>query len=64
MRGGIGASKAMYEAPDLSPNPVISCINGSAYDRQTRDYNGDSDQVSGGSLCNGDVDEIEGMMSG
>lgn len=58
----------MYEAPDLSPNPVISSINpgvsfGSAYDGQTRDYHGDSDQVSGGSLCNEDVDEIEGMMS-
>ena len=68
MRGGIGANKAMYEAPDLSPNSLISYTNlgapfSSAYDGQTRDYNGDSDQVSGGSLCNGDVDEIEGMMS-
>lgn len=68
MIGGIGANKAMYEAPDLSPNPVISSINlgvlfGSAYDRQTRDYHEDSDQVSGGSPCNGHVDEIEGLMS-
>lgn len=47
-RGGIGTNNAMYEAPNLSPNPVISSINlgvsfGSAYDGQTRDYHGDSD---------------------
>lgn len=68
IRGGIGANEAMHEATYLSPNTVISSINldapfGSAYYGQTQDYHGHPDQFSGGSLCKGDVDEIEGLMS-
>lgn len=68
IRGGTAANGAMYEAPDLSPNPFISSINldvpfRSAYGGQTRDYHGHSDQFPGGSPCKGDVDEMEGLMS-